>query len=304
MVVNDSSVLDFDAQSQYSLTVQVSDGTTPASATVIVDLNEVGGDTDFNGDGSADLVWRNYATGENAIWYLDNLTAAGGGPIGGENPIVVANQNWVIEGVGDFDGDGEDDLVWRNYNSGENVIWFMDGTTPTRSQFFLQVPDTTWRIQGVGDFDNDGLQDDLVWRNYASGDQIIWFTEDGTPQSSAAIPLSITDFNWQIVGVGDFDDDNQQDDLVWRNDASGDQVIWFMDGSTPLSSAVISINLPDPSWRIEGVTDLDGDMMPDDLLWRNYSSGDTVAWYLNGANVVDGGAFSPTVSGTNWVVTV
>jgi hypothetical protein len=31
--------------------------------------------------------------------------------------------DWFIARVGDFDGDGYADLMWRNSSSGQNVIW-------------------------------------------------------------------------------------------------------------------------------------------------------------------------------------
>jgi hypothetical protein len=35
----------------------------------------------------------------------------------------------VVDGGNDFDGDGKPDLFWRNYGTGRNVLWFMDGTS-------------------------------------------------------------------------------------------------------------------------------------------------------------------------------
>ncbi len=40
---------------------------------------------------------------------------------------TVADQNWQVAGIGDFDGDGKADVLWRNSASGENYIYFMDG---------------------------------------------------------------------------------------------------------------------------------------------------------------------------------
>ena len=35
--------------------------------------------TDFNGDGNPDILWRNTSTGENYVWYLDGVNVLGGG---------------------------------------------------------------------------------------------------------------------------------------------------------------------------------------------------------------------------------
>src|SRR5262249_2451539 len=82
---------------------------------------QVAGTGDFDGDGKADILWRNSATGENYIYFMDGRTIANEGFI-----RTVADQNWQVAGVGDFDGDGKADILWRNSATGENYIYFMD----------------------------------------------------------------------------------------------------------------------------------------------------------------------------------
>ena len=41
----------------------------------------------------------------------------------------MADQSWQIAGIGDFDGDGKDDILWRNASTGENYLYPMDGTS-------------------------------------------------------------------------------------------------------------------------------------------------------------------------------
>jgi hypothetical protein len=74
---------------------------------------------DFNGDGEADILWRN-ASGEVYIWLLNGLSVIGQGSLG-----VVGN-DWQIAGIGDFNGDGKADILWRNA-SGEVYIWLLNG---------------------------------------------------------------------------------------------------------------------------------------------------------------------------------
>jgi hypothetical protein len=39
------------------------------------------------------------------------------------------SSDWSIAGVGDFDGNGTSDMLWRNSTTGQVYIWFINGTT-------------------------------------------------------------------------------------------------------------------------------------------------------------------------------
>lgn len=47
----------------------------------------------------------------------------------------------------DFNADGHPDIVWRNPTTGENWVWFLDGTTFTGSAQLFTVP-APWEIVG------------------------------------------------------------------------------------------------------------------------------------------------------------
>ena len=49
---------------------------------------------------------------------------------------------------------------------------------------------------------------------------------------------TISDTNWQIRAVADFDGDGRSD-LVWRNSVTGDVYFWPMDGSTRLDEIYV-----------------------------------------------------------------
>jgi hypothetical protein len=78
---------------------------------------------DFNGDGYADILWRNSTTGEVYIWLMNGSTFASSGSLG------YVSSDWTIAGVGDFNGDGKADILWRNSTTGQVYLWLMNGTT-------------------------------------------------------------------------------------------------------------------------------------------------------------------------------
>ncbi len=76
---------------------------------------------------------------------------------------------WVIVGLGDVDGNGTDDLVWRETSTGAVAVWLGNGVNaPTSTAVIGGGAPTDWVIVGLGDVDGNGT-DDLVWREQALG---------------------------------------------------------------------------------------------------------------------------------------
>jgi M6 family metalloprotease-like protein len=221
----------------------------------------------------------------------------------------VADLDWEIIAVGDFDGDGDPDLIWRNMGTGPNkglsLIWYMNGTQFVSEAFFSWVADTDWRIVGTGDFDGDGDLD-ILWRYCGAGANqglnIVWYL-NGLSYVEA-VYSKVMDLDWEIVGTGDFDGDGDPD-ILWRNTGTGPlqglNIVWYMNGMQFASEAVYSW-VADTDWEIAGTGDLDRDGDPD-ILWRNYGTGPlqgvNVVWYMNGMTFVSEEVFS-IVADTSW----
>ncbi|WP_342348079.1 FG-GAP-like repeat-containing protein [uncultured Nitrospira sp.] len=236
---------------------------------------------DLNGDGKADLIWRNTKTGEVAGWLLNGASVAAS-DILGQLPI-----EWAISGVGDLNGDGKTDLVWRNNTSGAVAVWLMDGLTITSTGFLGTVP-TSWGIQAIEDMNGDGKAD-LLWRNTTDGNTAIWLM-NGTAIVSTGFPAGVS-LGWQIAGVGDVNGDGKAD-VIWRHDTSSTVAIWLMNGLT-ITSTGFPGSVP-TTWGIHAVGDANGDGKAD-LFWRNTTDGNTAIWLMNGTAIASSG-FPGTVS--------
>jgi VCBS repeat protein len=242
---------------------------------------------DFNGDGHGDLVWRNYANGQDSVWFMNGATVVAGGTV-----ETLTDVNWKIDAVGDLNGDGSPDLIWRNQSTGANMAWIMSGTTHV-STLTLPSLDPGWHMKGAADFDGNG-RCDLVWRN-STGANMVWLM-DGATLLNSVILDTVNGTSWNIGAIADLNHDRQPD-LVWRNDATGESSVWFMNFTTVASAGQVPLQL-DLNWRLQGAADLNADGNPD-LIWRNYSSGLNTVWFMNGTSVSS--AASPTtVSDTNW----
>ena len=269
----------------------------------------VAGVGDFNGDGKADLLWRS-TNGSLIDWTMNGaqVTSAQNATLGGTP--VTPDASWNVAGLGDFNGDGKSDILWRN-NNGALVDWTMNGSQITASQNVTLggssvAPDTSWNVAGFGDFNGDG-KTDILWRN-TNGTLVDWTMNGSQIASSQDITLggspTMPDASWSVAGIGDFSGDGKSD-ILWRN-TSGTLIDWTMNGSQIASSQVVTLGgnavSPDASWQIAQIADFSGDGKSD-ILWRN-TSGVLDEWTMNGAQIassqtvtLQGNAAAP---GGNW----
>ena len=225
---------------------------------------------DLDGDGKADIVWRNTSSGSVEAWLMNGTALANAG-FPGDLPLA-----WEIAKVGDVNGDGKADIVWRNTSNGAVAVWLMDGLTITSVGFPGSSP-TNWEIGQIGDLDRNGTAD-FVWRNTINGATALWLM-DGAAIKSTAFPGGVP-LAWQIVGIADVNGDGRAD-VIWRKN-TGVVALWLMNGST-ITSVGFPATVPS-GWNYEGSGDVDGNGTRD-LFWRNASSGAVAVWLMNGATI-------------------
>lgn len=239
-----------------------------------------------------------------AFTQVDSNTIRATVPLGAKIGPIVVNTAYgsitttsfrVTPPTGDFTGDGLPDLLWRNYRTGDNLLW--TGPGPAGAVALQAVPDVNYQIQGTGDFNNDGSHD-ILWRNYTTGDNGIWLMNGTQLVGWAGLP-TLADPNWHIAAVGDFNRDGSPD-LVWRNFATGVGVIWLMNGTT---YSGVSVDLPviPPEVRLEAAGDFNGDGYAD-LVWRNYVTGENSIWFMNGTTWQGAGTTLPNIADPNWTI--
>jgi hypothetical protein len=103
------------------------------------------GTGDFNGNGKSDILWHN-DNGDTSIWLM---TATGTQvQVASTADLGVVPPSWSVSIVGDFNGTGMSDILWRNSN-GDTSIWYMNGTSVSSVSSLGVVP-STWLVQAAG----------------------------------------------------------------------------------------------------------------------------------------------------------
>jgi hypothetical protein len=204
------------------------------------------GTPDLNRDGQSDLLWQHDA-GLVAVWFMRGESQISGQLIT-QSPL--ADTQWRIVATGDLDRDGSTDLIWQHAN-GAVAVWYMNGATVRAGELITQLSDVHWRVVGAADFNGDG-RIDLVWRHRTNGQVGVWLMNNRTLIDGVLVNVSVPDPNWEIVGIGDFDN-NTRPDLLWRNRSTGALAAWVMSGAVMTSGVPLNpATQTDFDWVIAG----------------------------------------------------
>ncbi len=263
------------------------------SAFAIPDAYKIQRVEDFDGDGKADILFRQTAANSVVLWTMDGPTIN-----------LVKSQNYTrfspayeIFGTGDFDNNGIRDILFRpSTGEGGLVIWLLDtnlklieapaGQVPGAAQsgFVKLAPNlggiipqlgSDWVALGVADFNKTiggsltaagaDDKDDLLFVNQISGQLVSWLMNGSEIQAGGFIldglRISGTSGLYDLVGLGDLNGD-QNSDMLWRpKSKDGALVAWQMEGrdlnraaSGPVASSATPLTPFSPGPNLEIIT--------------------------------------------------
>jgi hypothetical protein len=227
------------------------------------------GTGDFNADGISDIMWWNPQAGAVEVWYMATSSSAasgaGGNGFQATSSLGQVTGNSTLSYTGDLNGDGREDILWRDYETGQITLWIMgaDGQPTLNGPPTLAAgmsdgnrPDVTdsleWGVRGLHDMDGDGKAD-VIWQHASDGRVVVWRMDGSLVIGIGEVHRAQPD-NWLITGLGDMDGDGMAD-FVWSNQADGAIQTWLMHGLFTDELVMVDGSTEAAKWRVKAVGD-------------------------------------------------
>jgi len=256
---------------------------------------------DIDGDGDIDIITG--SSFDDRVAWFENTD--GQGTFGAQQIIGNNVNNIASLFTGDFDNDGDIDVVTTATYTNFELAWFenLDGMGNFGSEQVISALGSSWTAKSVyaNDFDGDGDLDILASFSTA----IFWFENlDGLGTFGPEILISNEVEDARSIYSADVDSDGDMD-VLSASGGNNDRIAWYenLDGQGTFGPQLIISNTV-----LGGATvymdDIDGDNDLD-VLTASYDD-EIIAWYEN----IDGtGNFGPIniisdygfASGAHWI---
>lgn len=206
---------------------------------------------DFNGDGRSDVAMLSAA----GNWWVALTPASGPYAPPTSWASLRTDVTLAFPTVGDFTGDGRDDIALFNPLSGVWRVLASTGSGFDKLNFGNWDPATNWTKPLVGDFDGDG-RSDLAARDIDRG---AWHValSNGSGFATSVWRRQRTTIAWEHLTAADFNGDGLTDIGVW-NTRSGAWRVLHSTGSGFTNSRFAFWD-PATTWTEVMAADFDGD---------------------------------------------
>jgi hypothetical protein len=211
-----------------------------------------------------EIFWSNQSTQQVGEWTMSNNSPTW-------NLLSANATGWSVVGNGDYNGDGNSDILWYNAQFQQLGDWTTFGAA--NPGWNLLTNNTNgWTVVGSGDYNGDATND-ILFYNASSHQLGDWIMHNNSPTWNL---LTNNTNGWNVVGSGDYNGDGTSD-ILWYNAQTQQLGDWLMHNNVPTwNSLTNSTN----GWTVVGSGDYNGDGTSD-ILWYNAQTQQLGDWLMH-----------------------
>jgi hypothetical protein len=239
---------------------------------------------DFNGDGKADVATFARGTSGDVYVALSDGTKFNGNGVLWHDNFGIGDE---IPAVGDFNGDGKDDIaIFKRGSTADVLVALSDGTKFGTAALWHDHFGINDELPYVGDFNGDGKDDIAVLTRGTTGDVYI-ATSDGTKFVGDGVKWHDNfAFNSEIPAVGDFNGDGKDDLVVFTRGSAADAFVATSDGTKFAGTSAKWHDHFAANDEIPAVGDFTGDGKDDIATFTRSTTGDVYVATSDGTKFV------------------
>lgn len=228
---------------------------------------------DFNSDGKQDLVRLvpvNSKTTQIQLDIMDGSVVGRVQVVGNFDPRV-----WQLAGAGDFNNDGQTDLLFEKLASRELWYWQLKNGELLDTQYLAKLP-LGMHVAAIGDLDGQGSAD-LVIQQKSTGLLTAWMLSDN--KVTRTTRLGSLGASRVLEGLADMNGDGHVD-LIFHDNKTGAVLVQNLNGTTPMETKQIGSITPNAHlittqpWKQNDATGLDLD-------WEDAATGTITRWQFH-----------------------
>ncbi|MEM1450278.1 MAG: VCBS repeat-containing protein [Planctomycetota bacterium] len=228
---------------------------------------------DLNGDGAPDLAAAGWSPDGSFVAWAAGTGSGSPDPFEDAVELTAAVRNVAIVEAGDFDGDGDQDLI---ASGSEDDLTYFENTAPGTFERLRRIPIGGVRLRPfeVSDFDGDGLADLAGTEDLGT---LVVRRNLGDLQFDASVQLAI---DVRRIRRGDFDGDQDIDLAIGLDGPMGTGEVAWIENLGGFQWAPVDVLDATPfSFVSLQSADVDADGIDDLVAARRSATGSDLVWF-------------------------